>query len=622
MAAFRRSFLFRKDGTVWAWGDNWEGQLGQNEIAESENIPARVVGPNEREFLLLQPLWIDIPENAAEGDEILQGQGTIVLKDPSSGESTVTLHSADTEEVRVAPSISISDGQFSGTFDLEIVDDTDLDGSRRTAISATLPDNDYTAADTIILHDNETAVLTVDLPDIAGEGSGSVTGSVTVSRAVDRDVTVNLSSSDITEVSVPDSVTIFAGKAAAEFTVTIVDDYLPDDSVSAAVTASVSGWTSGTDTISITDNEIAIYSEDFSADLPDEANGWTYYSSGSYGRIRVVDGRLRMDVTSGSHYTLNEAVLAVDLTGFENVKLNFFHADFDSSNHYLPETFTGHKSAEGVSISSDGVTWHRVIDTFYLLTGETGETLSIDLDAAVAGIQAEYPDFGFNENFKIKFQQYDNYPYPTDGREWDDISLTTSAVVTVSVSLPDVLMEKDQILKDRGTITVSRTQSEDRVITLFSGDTDSIRIPETVTLPADGSSVTFDIETVDDASVNGHREVTVTASIPGTATGRTSLVVIDDETAAFAFEDNEDNSGTGSADADMGRDAMACVANTDAVHPIEFGIEVKGDPPVSDGFLLLTVDEAAQPERSEVFLNGHSLGMILGGSPKKPIIGS
>ena len=56
------------------------------------------------------------------------------------------------------------------------------------------------------------------------------------------------------------------------------------------------------------------YLQDFSSGLPLTSQGWEYYSN-SEGRIQVINGRIRMDdFGSNEVYSLNEAILHVDLT--------------------------------------------------------------------------------------------------------------------------------------------------------------------------------------------------------------------------------------------------------------------------------------------------------------------
>ncbi len=170
--------------------------------------------------------------------------------------------------------------------------------------------------------------------------------------------------------------------------------------------------------------EIVPFTEDFSGELPDD--GWSYYSSDdTYGRIQIVNQRLRMDVTTDSHYNLNEVVFMVDLAGASNIALSFFQADFGDEQTTLPDQFTGNVNGDGVAISDDGSTWYTIVNAAEL--NSSGRIYLINLDEKIAEIQTAYDAFfNFSSSFMIKFQQYDNYAYATDGREWDDIAVFTA----------------------------------------------------------------------------------------------------------------------------------------------------------------------------------------------------
>ena len=208
-----------------------------------------------------------------------------------------------------------------------------------------------------------------------------------------------------------------------------------------------SGASSNTVTVSLTinnpNNRFPI-EHDFESGLP--SDDWAYYrSNATYGRISVVAGRLRMDVTTNGYYSLNEAILNVDLTGASNVLLSFFQADHNDESTSMPATFVGHHNSDGVAISADGNTWYRVVLSSALEVSTAGQNYNVDLDAAVASIQSSYdPSFAYGANFKIKFQQYDNYAYPTDGREWDNINVeATYTTWSVDPSQPITIVVKD-----------------------------------------------------------------------------------------------------------------------------------------------------------------------------------
>ncbi|PCK07567.1 MAG: hypothetical protein COA42_13550, partial [Alteromonadaceae bacterium] len=158
---------------------------------------------------------------------------------------------------------------------------------------------------------------------------------------------------------------------------------------------------------------------------PANAGHWSFYSSDSVGRIAAVDGLLRMDVVTNGTFSLNEAVLRLDLAGQGHVQLSFFQVEISDEIHAMPKSFTDHHNSDGVAISMDGVTWYQVVDASGLEVGNVGQSYNIDLDAELARIQSTYdPSFAYTSEFFIKFQQYDNYASPKDGREWNDISVT------------------------------------------------------------------------------------------------------------------------------------------------------------------------------------------------------
>jgi hypothetical protein len=102
--------------------------------------------------------------------------------------------------------------------------------------------------------------ITVTVPAGVAEGNGTLAnqGTVTVSRALSFDLTVNLSSSDPSEATVsPPSVTIAAGSTSAPFTVCITDDSERDGTQVATITASATDFSPGSALLAVNDNEIA-----------------------------------------------------------------------------------------------------------------------------------------------------------------------------------------------------------------------------------------------------------------------------------------------------------------------------------------------------------------------------
>jgi M6 family metalloprotease-like protein len=102
--------------------------------------------------------------------------------------------------------------------------------------------------------------LLVTLPVMMTEGDGALSASVTASSPVDSDLTVNLLSSDTSELSVPATVVILAGQTSATFNINVVDDALLDGSQPVTVTATAADYLPGVATDSVHDNETAVIS--------------------------------------------------------------------------------------------------------------------------------------------------------------------------------------------------------------------------------------------------------------------------------------------------------------------------------------------------------------------------
>lgn len=83
------------------------------------------------------------------------------------------------------------------------------------------------------------------------EKGGSSPATVTRNSGISGDLVVNLASSDTNEATVPATVTIKDGSDSASFTVTAVDDGVPDGTKTVTITATATNYIQGTDTVDI-----------------------------------------------------------------------------------------------------------------------------------------------------------------------------------------------------------------------------------------------------------------------------------------------------------------------------------------------------------------------------------
>ncbi len=207
------------------------------------------IDDNERSKLM-----VDLPPKAREGDLAIRGIA-YSTKMPSR-DVVVRLTSSDPDELQVQSTVTIPAGKTSAYFDLWPVDDNRIDGSKKITVTARVA-NWTEGSDWMQILDNDDPALFVLLPASVSEGNGTVTnaGRIRLSGTLPVDVSVHLSSSDASELRLPDSVTVPAGQQEARFNLTVIDDALIDGEQSVSVHASAPGFADGTGELSVLDDE-------------------------------------------------------------------------------------------------------------------------------------------------------------------------------------------------------------------------------------------------------------------------------------------------------------------------------------------------------------------------------
>ena len=130
-----------------------------------------------------------------------------------------------------------------------VITATDVNGAQATPVTATFAVGTVTNGLTVSVNPSTFA---------ENAGSSAATGTVTRQGPTTAALAVNLSSSDLTEATVPATVTIPAGQSSATFAVAAVDDTVLDGTQTVTITASAAGYTSGTASVQVTDNEAAV----------------------------------------------------------------------------------------------------------------------------------------------------------------------------------------------------------------------------------------------------------------------------------------------------------------------------------------------------------------------------
>lgn len=206
---------------------------------------------------LIGSLQLSVPPAADESDGTLAGQGNVSVSVAPTNNLTVYLSSSDNLAVTVPSSVMIPAGQTNVTFDLTIIDDATVNTGRVALITATALSYSSTRSSIAVHNTDVLHLISLSIPSAATEGDGTLIGqgSVGVSPTPTNELTVNLTSSDTSEVTVPATVVISAGQSNAAFNLTVVDDTLLDGNQLAIVTATAFHYTNAQASITVHDND-------------------------------------------------------------------------------------------------------------------------------------------------------------------------------------------------------------------------------------------------------------------------------------------------------------------------------------------------------------------------------
>jgi hypothetical protein len=175
----------------------------------------------------------------------------------------VQLSSSDTTEAIVPTSVIIAANQSSATFEIQGIDDTILDGTQSIVITAK---STYTGTNLTVdlgqatanlnVTDNESPSLSLILDKNIISETGTATATIIRNTDTTEALTINFASSDSTEATVPQTVTILPGQTSATFIVSGVNDGVSDGIQSVTLTASANGFNNGVKTVEVSDIDV------------------------------------------------------------------------------------------------------------------------------------------------------------------------------------------------------------------------------------------------------------------------------------------------------------------------------------------------------------------------------
>ncbi len=251
---------------------------------------------SEESVLAEKRLFLSIPESSIEEDDAEPLLCTVLRSGDISGSLNISLGNSDEDLLSVPASVSIPSGQSGAVFNISSIDNGETGGNQELSITANgsgYPE----ATGTITVIDDEEATLDVSISqETAAEGE---VVSVTVTRDPVTSLTlnVNLLLDKSYQGQIPAFITIDPGMASGNFNLNVTNDFNPEISEEVKITAWATGFISGSDTLTITDDDIPQLALTLSPDIVSEAGG-AFASWGKVSRTGPGSGQIVLNISA------------------------------------------------------------------------------------------------------------------------------------------------------------------------------------------------------------------------------------------------------------------------------------------------------------------------------------
>ncbi|MEO2018770.1 MAG: hypothetical protein ABGZ53_30855, partial [Fuerstiella sp.] len=250
--------VYEKSGTSHVDTNRTNGTTYYYKAFSYDNVSNYASGATDNAKPSLPTLTVSIT-----ADSISEIAGTAattasVTRSDTDGAIRVTLQSSDPGEAIPATSfVNFGHGQASRTFNINAVDDAFLDGTQNATITASASGYD-SGSDTVNVTDYETltAVIAADsISENAGHGATTVTVIRSNTGDLSQSLSITLGSNDTSEARIDSTAVIAANQSSGTFDINAADDAFLDGTQTATITATASGYESGSDSVDVTDYE-------------------------------------------------------------------------------------------------------------------------------------------------------------------------------------------------------------------------------------------------------------------------------------------------------------------------------------------------------------------------------
>ncbi len=504
-------------------------------------------------------LSLSIPELLLEKENFLKTKGLVVVNTPPDMDLPVTIHSSNPLELTLSNHAIIPAGLTIGYFDINIIDDEFADGSQAVNITAT--SMGYIDAFTkVYVHDNEIRSLSLELPQYVSEGK-TITGQVSVEKAVEKDVNIYLFSSDTSEIVVPEYVTINSGDVSAKFNITVIYDELFDNAQTVNISAKTKNWHSAQKEIQVnnfTRTYLTEVFDDYDNDLSYKSLAFTPDCSGNFYRINCCKVDNFWTDPSGGELFENLGIMdeEIEIKLKNDNTITFFNKEYSkfsiaddgtvrfsnqdscyNSTYYLYEYFFYPRIAAFSTGSTDTSQikykqlTDRVVITYF------------DQDLRNPSYQDNYQVEIFFEGLiritYLKMSTLSGIVGLSDGKglpnDFSEINMSSypKCYPGILIKLTE-LTENDGYQQNLGIVEIEKPFQKDLTVSLESDNPQELTISKKVIIPAGHTIGYVNINVVNDELLDGSQSLNIYSTVSG-CTDKHTIIVHDDEHAVLSL---------------------------------------------------------------------------------------
>jgi|GEM_PF-389234 len=501
---------------------------------------------------------------------------TVTRTGPTTSAQVVNLTSSNTSKATVPTTVTIPAGSTTATVAIAAVDNTNADGNFTVTITAAA--TGFANATTDVTVTDSEATLSVSASPVAfSENAGANASTLTVTRTGPTTTaqTVTLTSSNSLKATVPATVTIPIGSTTATALVTAVDNTAVDGAATVTITAAATGFTPGTATLTVNDNETALTLSPSPITVSESAG-----TSASTLTVTRTGPNTAAQVVTLSSSNSSAATVPASVTipaGSNSATVSIAAVNNPETTGPVVVTFTavatGFSNATTTLTVTDiqtVLTLSATPATFAENAGTSASTLTVTRTGPTTAPLVVSVSSSNEAHAKMSFPTVTIPIGQTSANitieAIDDLTVNGDATVTITASatgFADVTQIVTVTNTDVATLTVTSTATEGAVsegaaagtlrytvkrntfdnslplvVTLASASSDPtarLTVPTTVTIAAGADSVTFDVNPVDDAVLNGDTATIVTASATGFVAGTLSVTVRDNDAGSLAL---------------------------------------------------------------------------------------